>query len=82
MIKRRTGTNTVKAAQIARMNAAIDATTKPRCQLTGTDGNIFALGAKAGAGLHEQILDMQHRICTSKSYDEALRVIMDYVDVE
>lgn len=58
---------------------------KPKCKLTGTDGNIFALGARAGAALkkaghEEQVAAMQHRIVNSHSYDAALRVIMDYGD--
>ena len=59
---------------------------KPRCQLTGTDGNIFALGARAGATLRkhghdDQAKQMYRRICQSKSYDEALQVIAEYVDI-
>ena len=59
---------------------------KPRCKLTGTDGNIFALGARAGEtlrryGKENKVEEMQHRICQSKSYDEALQVITEYVDV-
>jgi hypothetical protein len=57
---------------------------KPRCQLTGTDGNIFALGARAGAalkkaGLKVQAEEMYHKISQSKSYGEALVVISEYV---
>ena len=60
--------------------------TKPRCKLTGTDGNIFALGARASATLKKagkatQVPEMLHRICQSHSYAEALSVIADYVDV-
>jgi hypothetical protein len=59
---------------------------KPKCKLTGTDGNIFALGARAGqalrtAGKDAQVKDMQHRICQSHSYHEALAVIAEYVEV-
>lgn len=64
----------------------MDTPPKPRCKLSNTDGNIFALGARASqalkhAGLADQVADMQHRILRSTSYDEAIRVIMDYVDV-
>jgi hypothetical protein len=58
---------------------------KPRCKLTNTNGNIFALGARAGAalkkaGLQDKVTEMQHRIIRSHSYAEALGVIADYVD--
>jgi hypothetical protein len=61
--------------------------TKPRCKLSGTDGNIFALGARAGQALRKAgqdadvIQEMQHRILQSHSYDEALAVIAEYVEI-
>jgi len=61
-------------------------TKKPKCKLTGTDGNIFALAGKASAtlkkaGLHDEIKTMTQRIFASHSYGEALNIIGDYVEV-
>ena len=60
---------------------------KPECQLIGTDGNIFALIGQAskalkGAGMKEQAQEMTRRVTSSGSYDEALQIIMEYVDAE
>lgn len=60
---------------------------KPKCQLVGHDGNIFNLIGIASrtlkqAGLKEKADEMIKRITDSKSYDEALRIIMEYVEVE
>lgn len=60
---------------------------KPKCQLIGRDGNIFNLMGIASrtlkqAGLKEKADEMIKRITGSKSYDEALGIIMEYVEVE
>lgn len=61
---------------------------KPRCKLVGENGNIFNLmgiASKAlkAAGMKTESEEMINRITTeAKSYDEALGIIMDYVDVE
>jgi hypothetical protein len=62
-------------------------TVKPKCKLVGKDGNIFNLMGIASkalkeAGLKEKADEMVQRIMSSKSYDEALGIIMEYVDVE
>jgi len=59
---------------------------KPECQLIGEDGNVFNLMAIAGrtlkrAGLREQAKEMQDRILACKSYDEALIIMQDYVEI-
>lgn len=59
---------------------------KPRCTLTGTDGNIFALMGRVSktlreAGLEDKVSEMQNRVTSSKSYDEALTVLGDYVEI-
>ena len=59
---------------------------KPECPLIGKDGNIFNLIAIAQqtlrrAGLREQAAEMQTRVSSAKSYDEALAIISDYVDI-
>ena len=60
-------------------------TEKPECQLTETDGNIYALTGRARvalkrAGLRAEAEEMTTKIAAAKSYDEALQVIMQYVD--
>jgi len=61
---------------------------KPVCQLTGANGNIFNLMGIASralkqCGLREHATDMCRRIMGGEahSYDEALVIIMEYVDV-
>ena len=60
-------------------------TKKPKVRLSGTDGNIFALGARAStalerAGLREEAAMMRHEICQQHSYEDAIGVICKYVD--
>ena len=59
---------------------------KPECKLLGEDGNIFNLVGITSktlkrAGMTEQAEEMQNRVFSSKSYDEALCIIMEYVEV-
>lgn len=59
---------------------------KPDCKLLGTDGNIFNLMGIASRtlrenGMAEQAVEMRDRICASGSYDEALCIIGDYVNI-
>jgi len=61
--------------------------TKPRCKLIGEDGNIFnligiAARALRKAGLADKATEMSEKIMQSKSYEEALSVIMEYVEVK
>lgn len=60
---------------------------KPKCKLVGENGNIFNLMGIASrtlkeAGLGEQAAEMRERIFKSESYDKALQIIMEYVEVE
>jgi hypothetical protein len=61
--------------------------TKPRCKLTGTDGNVFALAARVAAALEnadqpEKAAEMKTKLLREcHSYDDALRLFMAYVDV-
>jgi len=60
---------------------------KPRCRLVGENGNIFNLVGIASrvlkkAGMREEAKEMQEKVFQSGSYDEALQIIMEYVDVE
>ena len=60
---------------------------KPDCPLIGQDGNVFNLIGIASqtlrrAGMPEQAAEMSSRIQTeAHSYEEALCIIMDYVNV-
>ena len=62
---------------------------KPKCKLIGEDGNIFNLIGIASRtskknGQVMQANEMTRRITQdgeAKSYDEALAIIMEYVDV-
>ena len=59
---------------------------KQECKLIGENGNIFNLMGIASKtlkrhGLREQAEEMKARIRESKSYDDAIQIIMDYVEV-
>ena len=59
---------------------------KIRVNLIGEDGNIFnllgiAARALRRAGYKDESMEMQEKVYASSSYDEALCIIMDYVDV-
>jgi len=59
---------------------------KPNCELIGQDGNIFNLLAIAVRTLRKynmksQAEEMSQRVFNSKSYDEALIVIDEYVNI-
>lgn len=61
--------------------------TKPLCRLVGEDGNIFNLMAIARRtlakhGLRSQGEEMYNRIINqARSYDEALFIISQYVEI-
>ena len=59
---------------------------KPKCALIGEDGNIFNLMGIASRtlkrnGMNEQAKEMCTRITRSRSYDQALAIISDYVEI-
>ncbi len=59
---------------------------KPDCKLIGEDGNIFNLMARAArtlreSNLSEEAKEMRERITSSGSYDEALCIIGEYVNI-
>lgn len=59
---------------------------KPECALIGEDGNIFNLVSKAKKTLKrdkqfENAEELQNRVLASESYDEAIQIIMDYVEI-
>ena len=61
---------------------------KPVCKLIGTDGNIFCLLGKATrclkeSGFRTEAQEMARKVVsTATNYNEALTMIMEYVDVE
>lgn len=62
---------------------------KPTCKLIGANGNIFNLIGIASRtlvenGLSDQAEEMSKRIMGGEagSYDEALHIIMEYVEIE
>ena len=60
---------------------------KPKCKLIGTNGNTLALASKVSnclkqAGQKDLAEEFKKKLFECKSYDEALRLIMDYVEVE
>lgn len=69
-----------------RLGGFISATQKPDCPLIGEDGNIFNLMGIASRtlrdhGMGEQAKEMSERIRASGSYDEALNIIGEYVNI-
>lgn len=59
---------------------------KPKCALIGEDGNIFNLMGIASRtlkqnNLKEESKEMIDRITNSHSYDEALNIIGEYVEI-
>ena len=60
---------------------------KPKMQLIGQDGNIFAIMGRASRllknnGQREKAKEMCDRVTASKSYAEALGIISEYVETE
>jgi hypothetical protein len=60
---------------------------KPKCKLIGTDGNVFSLAAKVEQclkknGMGDKAIKMKERVFKATSYDQALLIFMEYVEVE
>lgn len=59
---------------------------KPECKLIGENGNIFNLLAITRRTLlinnmYNESIEVVRRVTSSKSYDEALRIIGEYVEI-
>lgn len=59
---------------------------KPKVRLSGTDGNVFALLAQCSralrkAGQADKSKELQQKVFKAASYDEALRLMMEYCEV-
>lgn len=60
---------------------------KPKINLIGEDGNIFAILGRASAALRkaqcaEQATEMSQRVYNCHSYHEALNIVSEYVETE
>jgi hypothetical protein len=60
---------------------------KPICKLIGKNGNIFNLVSVASKTLREndmrdKAIEMRNRVFESESYDDALAIIAEYVDIK
>ena len=60
---------------------------RPKMQLIGQDGNIFAIMGRASrllknAGQSDKAKEMCDRVTASQSYSEALNIVSEYVDTE
>ena len=60
---------------------------RPKMQLIGQDGNIFAIMGRASrllknAGQSDNAKEMCDRVTTSQSYSEALNIVSEYVETE
>lgn len=63
-----------------------DKTMKPKCKLIGEDGNIFNLCGIARRVLkrekmYDEADEMADRVVKAESYDDALSIIGEYVDI-
>ena len=63
-----------------------DAADRPHCQLSGTNGNVFAVigrvrRALAAAGQQERAREFVQRAWAAGSYDAVLALCFEYVDV-
>jgi hypothetical protein len=59
---------------------------KPECQLIGEDGNVFLIMGRVrrsleGAGQRKEAAEFTERARAAHSYDEVLRLVMEYVEV-
>lgn len=60
---------------------------KPACNLSDCDGNVFMLAGRVGktlrcAGLSDKADEFYGRLKGCGSYDAALQLMMEYVEVE
>jgi hypothetical protein len=73
--------------EIAKEEEEIEpANSKPFCSLVGTDGNVLALahrvvGALREAGQREKAREVREKLFDCQSYDHALQMFMDYVEI-
>lgn len=59
---------------------------KPKCKLIGEDGNIFnlcgiAMRVLKQEGMTTEAYELADKVANADSYDEALSIIGEYVDI-
>lgn len=59
---------------------------KPKCKLINTDGNVFTLAGRVGqalrkAGQGDKVKEFNERLWKCKSYEEALNLMSEYVEI-
>ena len=69
------------------LNKLLNRPKKPKMQLIGQDGNIFAIMGRASrllksAGQSDKAKEMCGRVMASKSYNAALTIVSEYVETE
>lgn len=65
----------------------MDEDLKPKCKLIGEDGNIFFILGRVSRvlkdnGMVDKAKECSDRVMASGSYEQALCIIMEYVEVE
>lgn len=57
---------------------------KPTCKIVGEDGNIFSILGRVIRALNdpEKANEVSVRVMDASTYDKALQIIMEYVEVE
>lgn len=65
----------------------MDEELKPKCKLIGEDGNIFFILGRVGRvlkdnGMTDKAKECIDRVMAAGSYEQALGIIMEYVEVE
>ena len=68
-------------------NKLLNRPKKPKMQLIGQDGNIFAIMGRASrllksSGQGEKAKEMRDRVMSCDSYSEALNIVSEYVETE
>lgn len=69
-----------------RLKEEILASKKPKVRLSGKNGNVFNLAAICSTALKkvgqaDKAKEMQGRILSAKSYEDALRIMAEYCEV-
>ena len=72
---------------ITEFNKLLNRPKKPKMQLIGQDGNIFAIMGRASRllkdiGQRDKAKEMCDRVTASQSYSEALNIVSEYVETE
>lgn len=60
---------------------------KPKCRLTGTDGNVFSIISNVSkalkrAGMRDKVAEFQKKAFSSESYESVIALCSEYVEIE